>query len=202
MDDLGDGVGKEEFGGGEGFGGDHGDGVDDGDGVEKGLGENFPDGGDVAKADVDGAEEEGETEREKVEFDEKNRYEEPRKTGGDATEEGEKEDDGDVDEEVDNGGGGGGDDDDVFGEIDFAEEVAASDDGLDALIGAFEKEAPENGAGEEIDGVVRNVAAEMENFDEDGVEDGKHQKGADDCPEIAEDGALITEFEVGFSKFG
>ena len=45
-----------------------------------------------------------------------------------------------------------------------------------------------------------DVAADFEEFGENYVEDGEHHEWAEKCPEIAEDGTLITEFEIGFSK--
>ncbi len=49
---------------------------------------------------------------------------------------------------------------------------------------------------------MRDVAAEVEEFCEDDVEDGKHEEGgAKDCPKITEDGALIAELEIGFDEF-
>ncbi len=164
---------------------DHGQRIDDRDGVEKRLGEDIPDGGDVAIFDVDGAEEEGDAESEGVELEDEERNEQPGPAGSDAVKEGEENEDAEVDGEVDEGGGGGGDDDNVFREADLAQEVATEDDGLDALPGTFGEEVPEDSAGQEIDGVVRDVAADAEEFREDDIEDGKHQKWAQNCPKIA-----------------
>ena len=164
------------------------------------MGEDVPDGGDVAVFDVDGAEQEGDAEGEGVELDDGKRDEQPREAGGDAVDEGEDDDDAEVDGEVDEGGGGGGNDDDVFREADFAEKVAAGDDGLDALAGAFGEEVPEDGAGQEVDGVVGDVGAEAEELGENEVEDGEHEERAKDGPEVAEDGPLIAELEVGLDE--
>lgn len=66
LDDLGDRVDKDDFGGERAGGGDHGNRIDDRDGVEEGLGKDFPDGTDVAVFDVDRAEKEGDAEGKKV----------------------------------------------------------------------------------------------------------------------------------------
>ncbi len=47
---------------------------------------------------------------------------------------------------------------------------------------------------------MRNVAAETEELREDDVEDGKQEQRPQKCPKVAEDGALITEFEITFAK--
>ena len=125
---------------------DEGDGVNNGDGVEEGLGEDVPDRGDVAIFDVDAAEQEGDAEGEGEELNDEERDELPREAGGDAVDEGEDDDDAEVDGEINEGGGGGGNDDDVFREADLAKEIAAVDDGLDALTGTFGEEVPEDGA--------------------------------------------------------
>lgn len=177
---------------------DHGERIDDWDGIEEGLDEDIPNGGDVTEFNVQGAEEKGEAEREGVELEDEERDEKPGRTGGDAVDEGEDDDDAEVDGEVDQGGGGGGNDNDVFRETDFAKEVAAGDDRLNALAGAFGEEVPEDGAGEEVDRVVRDVVTEAEEFGEDDIENGKHEEGAKDGPKITEDRALITQFKVGF----
>lgn len=72
---------------------------------------------------------------------------------------------------------------------------------MDALAATFGEEGPKDGAGQEVDWVVRDVAAEAEEFREDDVENCKHEQGAKKRPEIAEDGTLVAEFEVGFGEF-
>lgn len=164
------------------------------------MGEDVPDRGDVAIFDVDGAEQEGDAEGEGVELNDGERDEQPREAGGDAVDEGEDDDDAEVDGEVDEGGGGGGNDDDVFREADLAEEVAAVDDGLDALAGTFGEEVPEDGAGQEIDGVVGDVVAETQELSKDEIEDGEHQEWTEDGPEVAKKRPLIAELEIGFDE--
>lgn len=173
LDDLSDGVEKNDAGGEEAGGGDHGDWIDDGDGIEKGLEKNFPDGTDVAIFDIDRAKKQGDAEGKKIEFEEKNRNEEPTPGRGDAVDEGKNDDDDEIDADVDDGGEGSGDGDDVFGKTDFANEVTADDDGVDALVGAFGEETPEDGAKKEVDGVVWDVVAEAEELSENDVENSK-----------------------------
>ena len=201
LDDLGNGVEKDDASGEHAGRGDHGDGIDDGDGVEEGLKEDFPDGADVAIFDVDGAEQEGDAEGEKVELKEENGDEEPAPGRSDAVDEGEDDNDDEIDTDINDGSEGGGNGDDVLGETDFADEVAAGDDGLDALIGALSEETPEDGAEEEIDGVVWDVVAEAEELGENDVENSKKHQRAQKCPKITENRALIAEFEVGFGEF-
>lgn len=68
------------------------------------------------------------------------------------------------------------------------------------MIGAFSEEAPKDGAEQEINGVVRDVVAEAEELGEDDIEDSKKQERAEKCPKVAEDGALVAEFEIGFGE--
>lgn len=201
MDDLGDGVEKDDAGSEEASGGDHGNRVDDGDGIEKGLEKNFPDGTDVAIFDIDRAKKQGDAESKKIEFEEKNRDEEPTPRGGDAVDESENDDDDEIDANVDDGGEGSGNGDDVFGETDFADEIAADDDGVDALIGAFGEETPENGTEKEVDGIVWDVVAEAKELGENDVKNGEKEQRAEKRPKITENRALIAEFEVGFGEF-
>lgn len=165
------------------------------------MDEDVPDRGDVAVFDVDGAEKEGDTKGEGVKLEDEREHPEPAEAGGDAVDEGEDDDDTEVDAEVDEGGGGGGDHDDPFREADFAEKVAAGDDSVNSLASALSEEVPKDGAGQEVDGVVRDVVAEVEELCEDDVEDGKHQKRAQDSPKITEDGALIAELKIGLDEF-
>ncbi len=109
------------------------------------MDEDVPDGSDVAVLDVDGAEQERNSEREDVEFEQKQGDEEPGPGGGDAVDESEDDDDDEIDEDVDDGGKGSRDDNDVLRKTDFAEEVATVDDGLDALVSALSEETPESG---------------------------------------------------------
>jgi len=55
LDDLSDGVHKENFGGGLGSFGNHGEGVNNWNGIEKGLDTDIPNGSDVAVFDVNSA---------------------------------------------------------------------------------------------------------------------------------------------------
>ncbi len=98
------------------------------------MDEDIPDRGDVAVFDVDGAEEEGDAEGEGVELENEREDPEPAEAGGNAVDEGEDDNDAEVDAEVDKGGGGGGDDDDPLWKADFAEEVAADDDGVNSWL--------------------------------------------------------------------
>lgn len=173
LDDLGDGIEHDDAGGEHAGTCNHGNRIDDGDGVEKGLEEDFPDGADVAIFDIDGAKKQGDAEGEKVEFKEEDWDEQPTPGRSDAINEGENYNNDEIDADIDNGGEGGGDSDDVFGEADFANEIAASDDGLDALIGTFGEEAPEDGTEQEIDGVMWDVIAKTKKPGEDDVEDGE-----------------------------
>ena len=66
LDNLGDRVDKDDFGGERAGRSDHGDRVDDRNGVEESLGKDFPDGADVAVFNVNRAEEEGDAEGKKV----------------------------------------------------------------------------------------------------------------------------------------
>ena len=198
---LGGRVKQEELGDIWVVGGDHGDGIDNGGGVEKCLDDNFPDMGNVAIFDVDGAEEERDAEGEDVELDDDEGGEEDGPVEIDAVDDGEKQDDTEVDTERNEGGDGSGDDEDVFGEVDFTEEVATRNDRLDTEAGGFGEESPENGTGEEVDGVVRDVATPAEKINENDVDDGEKHERFDDGPEIAESGALVFELEVGFDEF-
>lgn len=97
LDSLGDGAEEDDFGGDFTSGGDHGDWVDNRDGIEESLDENIPDGSDVAIFDVDRAKQEGETEREKINFEDGWDSKEPSRTWGDAVNEGENNNDDNVD---------------------------------------------------------------------------------------------------------
>ncbi len=45
-----------------------------------------------------------------------------------------------------------------------------------------------------------DVSAKAEKLDEDDIHDGKHEERFEDGPEVAEDGALVAELEVGFDE--
>ena len=91
------GVQKNDFGGSDGTRCDHGDRIDDWYSIEEGLGENVPDGGDVAIFDVDGTKEEGNAKGKAIVFEEKNWHEKPTPGGGDSIDESEDEDNDEVD---------------------------------------------------------------------------------------------------------
>ena len=57
---------------------------------------------------------------------------------------------------------------------------------MDALVGTFGKEVPEDGAGKKVNGVMRDVVAEAEDFGKDDVKDGEHQERAQDGPKVAQ----------------
>lgn len=173
LDDLGDRIEHDDAGGEHAGTCNHGNRIDDGDGVEKGLEEDFPDGADVAIFDIDGAKKQGDAEGEKIKFKEEDWDEQPTPGRSDAINEGENYNNDEIDADINNGGEGGGDSDDVFGEADFANEIAASDDGLNALIGTFSEEAPEDGAEQKIDRVMRDVVAKTKKPGEDDIEDGE-----------------------------
>ena len=82
--------------------------------------------------------------------------------GGDAVNQGEDDNYDKINEEINNSGESGRDDDDIFRKANLADELATSDDGLDALIGAFGEERPKGGAGKKINRIVGNVAAEAQ----------------------------------------
>lgn len=147
MDDLGDRIDQEDFGGEKAGVGNHSDRIDNRDGVKQGLNKDFPDRADIAIFDIERPQEEGDAESEEIELQEKEWDEKPSPRGGDAIDEGKNDDNDEVNADVDDGSKGSRYDDDVFRETDFAEEVAAADDGLDALVGAFGEETPENGTG-------------------------------------------------------
>lgn len=104
LNGLGDGAKENNFCGDFAGGGDHGDGIDDWDGIEKSLDENVPDGSDIAIFDVDGAKQEGETKREKINFKNGWNGEEPSWTRSDAVDESEDNNNDEVDEHIDDSG--------------------------------------------------------------------------------------------------
>lgn len=108
---------------------------------------NVPDRGDIAISDIDGAKKESDTERKGIEFKDENGDEKPSPAGSNSVNEGKNNDYDKVNKEVNDGSKGRRDDNDVFREADFANEVTASDDGLDTLRGAFGKKTPKSGAG-------------------------------------------------------
>ena len=55
------------------------------------------------------------------------------------------------------------------------------------MAGALGEEVPEDGAGQEVDGVVGDVGAEAEELGENEIEDGEHEEWTEDGPEVAED---------------
>lgn len=179
MDDLGDRVDEDDIGG------DltesatlqnHGDGVDNRDGVKEGLNKDIPDRGDVAIFNIDSAEEEGDAEGEGIEFKDEREDEKPTPARGDAVNKREDDNYAEVNSKIDKSGGGSRDDDDVFREADLTKEVAAIDDSLNTLPGAFGEKVPKDGTGHKINGVMRNVAAHLKEFGEDDVENSKHEK--------------------------
>lgn len=148
LDDLGDRIDQEDFGGKKAGVGHHSDRIDNRDGVKQGLNKDFPDRADIAIFDIERPQEEGDAESEEIEFQEEERDEKPTPRRGDAIDEGKNDDNDEVNADVDDGGKGSRYDDDIFGETDFAKEVTTANDGLDALVGAFGEETPENSAGE------------------------------------------------------
>lgn len=179
MDDLGDGIDEDDISG------DltksatlqnHGDGVDNRDGVKEGLDEDVPDRGDVAVFDIDSAEEEGDAEGESIELKDERKNEKPVPAWDDAVDKGKDNNYTEVNSEIDKSSSGGGDDDDVFRETNLTKEVAAIDDSLNTLPGAFGEKVPKDGTGHKIDGVMRDIAAHLKEFCEDDVENSKHEK--------------------------
>ena len=130
---MGYGVEEDDLGGELTSSGDHRDRIDNRNGIEEGLDEDLPDAGDVAVFDVDRAEEKSHTEGEDVELQDGGDDEEPSGARGDAVDKRKDNNDDEVDKHIDDSCERGGDYNDVLGEADFAEEVAAIDDGLDAL---------------------------------------------------------------------
>ena len=47
---------------------------------------------------------------------------------------------------------------------------------------------------------MRDVAAEAEELRENDIEDGKHEKWPQKRPEVAKDGTLIAELEIGLRE--
>lgn len=202
MDDLSDGIKADDLGSEltEAAAGvqNHCKGVNDRDRIKEGLDENVPDGGDVAIFDVDGAEEKGNAKSKGVEFEDERKNPEPAKTRGDAVDEGEDDNDAEVNAEVDKGGGGGGNNYNPFRKADFAKKIAAAYNGINSLAGTLGEKVPEDGAGHEVNGVMRDVAAHLEELSEDDIQNREHQKRSQYCPEITENGTLIPQLEVGF----
>ena len=95
-----------------------------------------------------------------------------------AVDDGEDEDDAEIDAEVNEGADGRTDDDDVFGEVNFAQQVAAVDDAHHALAGGFGEKRPKDLGEEESDGEVWNAGAETEKVDEDSIHNRKHEEGS------------------------
>ena len=151
------------------------------------MDEDVPDGGDIAEFDIDGAEEESDTEGKEVELDDGGDGKKPSPGWLDAIDESENDDDDEVNQHVDDGGEGGGDNNDVFGEADFAEEVAARNDGLDALGSALSKKRPHGCTAEKVNWIMGDVVADFEEFRKNDIHDSEHHKGAKECPKIAQD---------------
>jgi Ribonuclease G/E len=106
-----------------------------------------------------------------------------------------------VDAEVDEGSELRRSDNNVFWKTDFAEKFTTSNDGLDALLSTFSKEAPKGSTAEKINWIVWNIVTDTEKFRENDVENCKHHQWTKECPQITKDGALITEFEIRFGEF-
>ncbi len=179
MDDLGDGVDKDDIGS------DltesatlqnHGDRVDNRDGVKESLDKDIPDRSDVAVFDIDSAEEKGDAEGESIELKDEREDKKPTPARGDAIDKGKDDNYTEINSEINESGGGGGDDDNVFRETDLTKEVAAIDDSLNTLPGAFGEKVPKDGTSHKINGVMRNVAAHLKKLGEDDVENSKHEK--------------------------
>ena len=200
LNGLSDRVQKDDFGGETASFGDQGDRVDDRHSIEESLDEDFPDRSNVAIFDVDGAQKEGDTEGEKIELNDSRNSKKPRKARSDTIDKGKNNDDYEVDEHINNGGESGRDDDDIFRKTDFAEKVTAVDNGLDALHGAFGEETPHGSTNKKVNWIMRDVATDFEKFSKNDVENSKHHEWAKESPEIAEDGALIAELEIGFCE--
>ena len=48
---------------------------------------------------------------------------------------------------------------------------------------------------------MRDVATEFEEFCENDIKNGKHHEWSEESPKVAENGALVTEFEIRLSEF-
>lgn len=107
----------------------------------------------------------------------------------------------DVNEKVDERGYSTGNDDDIFGEVDLTHNVAARDDGVHPHRSGFGKEVPEDGTGEEVYGIVRDIATEFKKPDEDDIENSEQEEGTEHRPEVAKSGFLVADFEVSFDEF-
>ena len=171
--------------------------VNDGRTVEEELQSDFPEVADVTIFDEQRSQHQTNAQRQQVHFKNVQRQQQDCPTELHSGQQSEHKHHQQVEEQVDERGDRSGKNDDVLGEVDLTDEVATRYDRLQTLRSRFGEEGPERDAGQQVDGIVRNVSTHRQELGEHDVHHREQHERLENRPQVAKRRLLVAQLEIG-----